>query len=52
MFLGISLFGLITANLAALFVDHDLNNDLHVKLDQILERLAAIEAQRDISEAK
>ena len=43
MILGVALFGLVTANLAALFVE-DQENETLVRLRQIDERLARIEA--------
>jgi voltage-gated potassium channel len=47
MVMGIAFFGILTANVAAYFVESkeaDANAELQHKLDQVLERLAAIEA--------
>ena len=56
MVTGIAFFGILTANVAAFFVESkeaDTNAELQHKLDQIIERLAAIEAsqsQRDTTQ--
>lgn len=44
MFTGIALFGVLTANVAAFFVEHNQQDDpVIAKLDEVLRRLAALE---------
>jgi voltage-gated potassium channel len=45
MIAGIALFGVITATIAAYFVEQKAEDDLGGRLDQILERLDRIEAE-------
>jgi hypothetical protein len=42
---GIALFGVITASIAAYFVEQKAEQDLASRLDRILERLDVIEAK-------
>jgi voltage-gated potassium channel len=41
---GIAMFGIITASIAAYFVEQKADQDLAGRLDQIMERLDTIEA--------
>jgi hypothetical protein len=48
---GIALFGIITASIAAYFVEQNAEqDDLASRLDRILERLDAIEARLQVDE--
>jgi voltage-gated potassium channel len=50
---GIALFGIITASIAAYFVEQkgeQQDKDLTAQLDQVLERLQAIEAKLPVGE--
>ena len=47
MLLGIALFGILTANIAAYFVHSGSHEDeITAKLDEVLERLKRLENQR------
>jgi voltage-gated potassium channel len=50
MISGIAMFGVITASIAAYFVEQKAEEDLASRLDQIMERLEAIEAGLQSSE--
>ena len=45
MVAGIAMFGVITATIAAYFVEQDAEEDLAARLDQVMERLDRIEAR-------
>jgi voltage-gated potassium channel len=45
MVAGIAMFGVITASIAAYFVEQKAEQDLAGRLDRVLERLDAIEAR-------
>lgn len=45
MIAGIAMFGVITATIAAYFVEQEAEEDLAGRLDQIMERLDRIEAR-------
>jgi voltage-gated potassium channel len=45
MVAGIAMFGVITASIAAYFVEQHAEQDLAGRLDRVLERLDAIEAR-------
>jgi len=50
MVAGIAIFGIITASIAAYFVEQKADADLAERLDQIMERLEMIEAKLPVDE--
>ena len=52
MLVGISVFGLLTARVAAFFVESDAPDDANAKLDNILARLERIERGRHLDDSR
>jgi tetrahydromethanopterin S-methyltransferase subunit G len=52
MIAGIAMFGVITASIAAYFVEQKAEEDLTGRLDQIMERLDRIETRLDTTHAE
>ena len=43
MVAGIALFGVLTANVAAFFIEHDQQDGVSERLDEVLQRLERLE---------